>query len=65
MSSKLEQDHDCVIDIIKSQFLNKPLHNQTLKSRSTNISRLSTAILRLMRNQVNTNVYLVVKMNKI
>ena len=52
MSAKLEQDHDCVIEIIRNQFLNIKSH-PTPSSNYRNISKLSTAILRLLRNQVN------------
>ena len=57
MSAKLEQNHDCVIDIIRKQFMIKPIRNQTQNSDNQNISKLSTAILRLLRNQVRLTLF--------
>lgn len=57
MSAKLEQDHDCVIDVIRKQFMIKSSHNQTLNFDNQNMSSLSTAILRLLHNQVRVDTH--------
>ena len=56
---RLQQDHPCVIELIKRDFLHAPspenvplaLHNPDLVDPSAGQTK---AVLRLLRNQVNT-----------